>query len=456
MLILLVLALACGAASATAIGSVGPECAACGFVYNAVEGFIAEPRSEAEIAQFIRNNVCQKLSLKYKLLCDLISVVLPRMIVKYDAKHPISAACTRLGMCHQNLTQAPDMGALPSVIVSLDEPPQTRWSAVCALPKVGEFWNSFIDVIRDVLPNNGTRINELGEAALLLLPTEFAAELTGCAAAANVQKGWMTWVNLAYELTATCTSIVAQTADGTPIHARNLDFGMGGFLTETMRQVAALVQFTSGGKVVSQQTSFLGFIGALTGQQLGQFSVTINTRFYQGNAKQSLLEYLEEYIWALKQYPKAQPASYVSRYALQYGTSFSDAVSILTNTELIADVYYTVSGISGGQGIVISRNRTGASNLWPLFSSKSGPGSWYVLITNYDHTKSVPWFDDRRDAGYALMDAMGQKRLSLAGLLNVVSTRPVLNLQTAISMLAVNRNSSYSSWTRACAFPCPE
>ena len=45
-----------------------------------------------------------------------------------------------------------------------------------------------------------------------------------------------------------------------------------------------------------------------------------------------------------------------------------------------------------GEGIVITRNRTGAANLWPLASSSSGPGSWYVLQTNYDHWKVIFFF----------------------------------------------------------------
>ncbi len=118
-----------------------------------------------------------------------------------------------------------------------------------------------------------------------------------------------------------------------------------------------------------------------------------------------------------------------------------------------------VSGVNAGEGVVISRNRTGAANVWPLWSSanNTGPGSWYVLQTNYDHTKGAPWFgewtprcqhvttraftastpDDRMDAGYAAMDKMGQKAVSLSGLLNVLSTKPVFNLLTTISLLAV-------------------
>jgi hypothetical protein len=72
-----------------------------------------------------------------------------------------------------------------------------------------------------------------------------------------------------------------------------LDFGTGGFLTATMRNVSAIVEYTSSGTVFAKQSAFLGFVGMLSGQNVpGKFTLTVNTRFYPGSAKKSILTFL--------------------------------------------------------------------------------------------------------------------------------------------------------------------
>jgi hypothetical protein len=168
----------------------------------------------------------------------------------------------------------------------------------------------------------------------------------------------------------------------------------------------------------------------------------------------SILSFLGEIAYAIENMPNANLAVFLSRKTVATATSFDEAVEMLSNSRLIADIYYTVSGTKPGQGIVISRNRTGPANLWPLQSAPSGPGSWFVLMTNYDHTGSAPWYDDRMHVGYDAMNRMGQGNITLAGLMSVLSDRPVLNLLTSYSLLAVNSNQTYTSVNRYCSYPC--
>jgi hypothetical protein len=79
-----------------------------------------------------------------------------------------------------------------------------------------------------------------------------------------------------------------------------------------------------------------------------------------------------------------------------------------------------------------------------------------VLITNYDHDKPAPWFDDRMHAGYVDMEAMGQNNITLNNLMTVLSTKPTLNLLSCYSLLAVNAlpNQTYTSVKRDCPYPC--
>ncbi len=105
-----------------------------------------------------------------------------------------------------------------------------------------------------------------GLAILELMDPVVAEEIRGCSTAAQTNLGWHALLNVAYELTDACTSIVAETSDGQIIHARNLDFGAGGFLTATMRNLSALVEYTSAGTVFAKQSAFIGFVGMLSGQ----------------------------------------------------------------------------------------------------------------------------------------------------------------------------------------------
>lgn len=94
---------------------------------------------------------------------------------------------------------------------------------------------------------------------------------------------------------------------------------------------------------------------------------------------------------------------------------FNAAVDNLSNGELIADVYYIVAGVGKNEGVVISRNRHNATDIWRI----DVPNRFYVLETNYDHWKPAPWFDDRRTPALARMNALGQKGVTIDSMMKV-------------------------------------
>ena len=59
---------------------------------------------------------------------------------------------------------------------------------------------------------------------------------------------------------------MAETEDGTILHARNLDFPAGSGFTNTLRNISVIADFQTGGKTVYKTTTFAGFVGALSGQ----------------------------------------------------------------------------------------------------------------------------------------------------------------------------------------------
>jgi N-acylethanolamine-hydrolysing acid amidase len=90
--------------------------------------------------------------------------------------------------------------------------------------------------------------------------------MKGIAASAGVALGDVVALNLAYELSALCTSIVASTEDGTLLHGRNLDFGDGSQFTETLQNLTIHVEFQLDGQVVFESATYAGYVGILTGK----------------------------------------------------------------------------------------------------------------------------------------------------------------------------------------------
>ena len=58
------------------------------------------------------------------------------------------------------------------------------------------------------------------------LPEDFGAEVAGIAEATGIDAALMFVYNIFYTVFGACTSIVAEDADGSIWHARNLDFGI--------------------------------------------------------------------------------------------------------------------------------------------------------------------------------------------------------------------------------------
>ena len=81
-------------------------------------------------------------------------------------------------------------------------------------------------------------------------------------------------LNGLYELESWCTSIIAQTQDGTIIHQRNLDFDNASLL----RKDTYKAKFVRNGEYVFDAVMFGGTIGIYTGMKKGAFSISENQR----------------------------------------------------------------------------------------------------------------------------------------------------------------------------------
>jgi len=253
------------------------------------------------------------------------------------------------------------------------------------------------------------------------IPTEYAQEMRGIArAAAAVGHGrefglrTVVAVNLLYELTTACTSIVSETVNGQIYHSRNMDWSFGG---NSMRNLTALVDFQRGGTTVYQTVTWLGYVGGLSAMRhtpgKGGWSVTVDER-----STSDVLAPLEAVVRIWK--GTATPIGMLVRDALTANADYTSAMAHLSTTPIANAVYYIVAGSKAGEGAVITRdaNKTGV-DVWAL---PNGPKPWFILETNYDHAKDPPKGDDRRDIATAAMERMGQGGISRDHLMGVMET----------------------------------
>jgi len=425
------------------------KCGLCGIVINELEGFLSENLTESEIIKKINSNLCNLLASDVKAECIQITSQIPEILEQFNEGNSPGVICVEMGFCQKPFNSFPDPTEVPTYVIDLDLPPEERFKEVCSNPKFQQAIQGLIKGIMAVMPKAEADLEALGKALnLIYFPSEYAREIRGCSEYVGIGYGWLTLFNLGYEVSDFCTSIIAQTTDGTIYHVRNMDFWDGVWLTGHLKNMTYQADYHKNGQLLFHATTFAGYAGVLSGMKPNGFSISIDTRNYP---KGGIAQTFNEILLAIRE-RNVSLVSFLSRKVLTTQTTFEGAVSNLCCDELLADVYYIVGGANPNEGAVITRNRNNASDIWRLNS----PSRWYEVETNYDHWKQPPWYDDRVVPANNGMNAIGQKGLSIDQMFKVLSTKPVLNLQSTFTMLASAKTGFYKSYSRYCPYPCAE
>jgi len=422
-------------------------CALCGIAMNELEGLLAENLTVVEIQQILQQDFCDPLgnSSIFGIACSLLVDEVPNFIDQIANPSSVSIICVDLGLCDKPFDHPNDFVEVPHVKLNLDLAPIDRWTEICALPDVKTNAQFLYNFIIALLPGHGKMLGELG-ASLNddYYPTEYGLEVKSCANALGIPYGWVALFQLGYEISDACTSIISQTPDGKIYHARNLDFGAGMGFTSTLKNATIQVDFQKGGKTIFTATTFGGFVGVLSGMKAGAFSGTVDTRFYPDGFTELFWE-----VVAAIQEKDASLVSFLLRDTLTNDNDYRSALKSLSQTDLIADVYYILGGVK--DGAIISRNRTVAADIWELDSAS---GRWFEVETNYDHWQEPPWFDNRRDPAISHMNTLGRNGLNSKNLFQILGMKPTLNLQTTYSIVGCPATGEYETYVRWCNYPC--
>ncbi|XP_070581979.1 N-acylethanolamine-hydrolyzing acid amidase-like [Ptychodera flava] len=325
----------------------------------------------------------------------------------------------------------------PRFVLDLDAPPEHRWSHIIDHWGKNEVQKDIDIIVKRYVPQALVPALELIAKDIdKYLPSPYKEEITGMAAYAGVNLGELVALNIIYDISAFCTSIVAQDSNGVIWHGRNLDYQF----VDVLRNITLIYDAQKNGETVYTATTFLGYTGVLTGMKPNGFTVSVDQR-----NTGSIIDNLIELVSALLQ-DKSYFVSFLVRDTLLYHKYFHDAVESLAYTEIVASVYYIVGGVGPGEGAVITRNRKSAQDVWFIDTDQN---RWFLVETNYDHWKPPPSHDDRRTPANKAMIQIGQDKVNDKKIYGVLSTAPLLRSSTAYTAtMSASHPSVYDTWSR--------
>uniref|UniRef100_A0A914VWR2 Acid ceramidase n=1 Tax=Plectus sambesii TaxID=2011161 RepID=A0A914VWR2_9BILA len=312
-------------------------------------------------------------------------------------------------------------GNVPTFIVNLDEAPETRWNHIVV--KYVTQIQAALDTVKKMVGvvENGILYDVLVHfmtGAVDSIQEPYRTELYAIANATGISVGEFTLMNLFYEVSKGCTSIVAQDANGVLYHARNQDFGTF-FIwdtvahqweqTETLRNLLINVNFIQNGRPLFFGVTFAGHLGVLTGLRQHAFTLSTNARF--GSTLPTLIP------WLLEGGNARHFLMYTDRDVMQNAKNFQEAKDYLSTVPLFGSAYFILGGTQPGEGVIITRGPNSTDHVASM--NASDPNGWYVLQTNYDWDKDPLFLDDRRTPGNMCMQALTQANVDHSGLYQV-------------------------------------
>ncbi|KAI5088263.1 N-acylsphingosine amidohydrolase 1 precursor, partial [Silurus meridionalis] len=290
----------------------------------------------------------------------------------------------------------------PLVSINLDQAPELRWSPLKDVFSKDFLQKAAAEVIDATIPGWINHvIKPIARVLAWFTPQPYASEITGIAACFGIDIADALLLNFAYEVSPLCSSILAQDTKGQIYHARNMDYPH-----KVLKNVTIDVLFSKNGEVAYRGTTFAGYVGLWTGQSKNNFTVSGNQRS-EGNWWGNIIS-----TFLLRN----SPVSWLVRETLEKAPDYRSAVMQLSNVPIIAKVYYIVGGVHPGEGVVITRDRSGPADIWPLDTLN---GNWYRVQTNYDHWLPAPKRDNRRGAAMKALDDAGQDNINLSSLYQV-------------------------------------
>jgi len=272
------------------------------------------------------------------------------------------------------------ISTVPRYVINLDESPEDRWNQL--IEDYADQWIEVHKIIKNEIKNMlgnilGAAIDNIIQGIMSAANTVgavyYARELKAISKKSGIKLGRLVMLQLVYEISACCTSIVVEDAEGTPHHIRTMDWQM-----EFLEPLTVELDIQKNGKTIFLATSWAGYVGILTGIKPDAFSVSVNFRVTDGGSMWSNIKNALTSCW---------PVGFLVREIFESASSFNEAVGHLSNSNLIAPCYITICGLNSGEGVLLTRDRKQETNRWTL--SEHG----FIVQTNIDHWSEDPNMD---------------------------------------------------------------
>ncbi|CAO4368341.1 unnamed protein product [Caenorhabditis nigoni] len=318
----------------------------------------------------------------------------------------------------------------PKYTIDLDQHPSQRWNQV--IKDHVEFLPGVVEESKKYIPKPlQPFVWWVASKVDRFFSTDTRQELEGIARESGLPLGEIVGLNILYDIAAFdrrhifglgCTSIVAQNEKGDIFHGRNLDYDMTGLL----KNITVHVDFMKNGSILYSGVTFALYNGILTGQRPGAYSVSLNARYSGAYIDNILMEIYTKF---------KRPVSFFIRDVLEHQESYADAVDALSNTHLFSPSYIIVAGTKKNEGVVISRNRWSAANVYQL---NMDANQWFLVETNYDNWKKQG--DNRRITAIQKLKEIGKTNFDEKSMAEVLITSPVKNNLTVFSSVIQPKN----------------
>jgi len=348
-------------------------------------------------------------------------------------------------------------------VVNLDLPPEERWGEVAhenretiftlttfakkyAPPSIYAWANSHEFNVKDVLPY------------------PYGEELEGIAKAARVPVGNLFLENLMYEFIGyssnskhktngttpqsyACTTIIAQSEDGTIYTARTLDSMYEGrrftHITDIYKRLSITVEFQRNGRTVYIGSTWAGYVGLQTGQN-ERFTIALNAVDTPGSWQKNIIE-------AIRSDNHVLVFTLIRDVLADSALDFETAVKKLSTVTLSAACYFIVGGSWPGEAVVITRARKQVLDLWWIGNKTQ---SWFMVQTNSNHWETGDLSSaNRKNAAIKALNWLGQKNLSPTTMLDsILCIPPILrNITLQAVIMSASIPWRYQQWGRPSA-----
>ena len=159
----------------------------------------------------------------------------------------------------------------------------------------------------------------------------YREEMAAWAEATDTPLARVVALNLSYELSRGCTSVVKWCPGLGMVHARHVDWDVDGLDEHTI-----VVDFENGDAGPFTAVTWPGYVGVLSGVAKGRFAITLNSAPHDRGLN-----------------PRRWPPTVVIRKAFEDCSDFDEAVEFICGHELLVNALITVSGPKRGQAVTI-------------------------------------------------------------------------------------------------------